>query len=363
NLQTQNFCITASGVHNDVEVSLIPVQNARPGFDAHYRLVYKNKGNQVVSGSVNLSFDDSVLDFATANPAIASQSTNQLQWNFSNLLPFEKRTIDLTLNVNSPQETPAVNNGDVLNFSASIPLEGDEMQADNTAALAQTVLGSFDPNDKICLEGATMTPQMVGDYLHYVIRFQNSGTYQAENIVVKDVIDTDKFDISTLELTSSSHPQTTRISGNTAEFIFNGINLPTEASDEPASHGFIAFKIKTKPTLTLNQVVENTADIYFDFNFPIVTNTASTTVSALGLGTFENTSVSMAPNPVKSILNISAKDTINSVQVYDVQGRLLQTSIESQTAASIDFTSKTAGVYFVKVATGKGTKVQKIIKQ
>jgi hypothetical protein len=44
---TQNFCITPNGVRPDLEVTLLPLQSARPGFDAKYKLVYKNKGNTI----------------------------------------------------------------------------------------------------------------------------------------------------------------------------------------------------------------------------------------------------------------------------------------------------------------------------
>ncbi len=171
--QTQNFCITPNGIHNDVEISILPIQRARPGFDATYQVVYKNKGNQVLSGNVNFTFDDAVLDFVSSTPALTNQTLNNLNWNYTNLLPFESRTIEITLNVNSPVETPAVNIGDILNFTASIdPISGDETPADNIFALSQTVVGSFDPNDKTCLEGNTITPEMVGDYLHYLSVFK-----------------------------------------------------------------------------------------------------------------------------------------------------------------------------------------------
>ncbi len=287
--QTQNFCITPNGVHNDVEIAIIPIQGARPGFDANYQLVYKNKGNQTLSGNITLTFDDAVLDFVSANPTLTNQSLNTLSWSYANLLPFKSRTIDFTLNVNSPMEIPAVNIDDVLHFTASIdPISGDETTADNTFAFAQTVTGSFDPNDKICLEGNTITPEKVGDYLHYIIHFQNSGTAAAENIVVKDVIDTTKFDIASLQLTSASHPYETKVTGDKIEFIFENIQLPAEIDNEPASHGFVAFKIKTKSDLVLGNTVSNKADIYFDYNFPIVTEPAVTTFSVLGVNEFEN---------------------------------------------------------------------------
>ena len=319
NTQTQNFCVTPNGVHNDVEVSVLPLERPRPGFDATYQLVYKNKGNQVLSGNVNLTFNDAVLDFVAANPALATQSLNTLSWSYANLLPFESRTINFTLNVNSPQEIPAVNIGDILSFSASIdPISGDETVNDNTFALTQTVLGSYDPNDKTCLEGNTIVPERIGEYLHYLIRFQNSGTAAAENIVVKDIIDTTKFDITSLQLTSASHNYTTKITGNKVEFIFENINLPAEIDNEAASHGFVAFKIKTKNNLTAGNSVSNKADIYFDYNFPITTNEATTTFATLGVNQIENKSVAVFPNPVQDILTITSKGNLTSIQLLDV---------------------------------------------
>ncbi len=364
NTQTQNFCVTPNGIHNDVEVSVLPVQRPRPGFDATYQIVYKNKGNQVLSGNVNLAFNDAVLDFVAANPAVSAQSLNALSWSYSNLLPFESKTIDFTLNVNSPQEIPAVNNGDVLNFSASIdPISGDETVNDNTFALTQTVLGSYDPNDKTCLEGNTIVPERIGEYLHYLIRFQNSGTAAAENIVVKDIIDTTKFDITSLQLTSASHNYNTKITGNKVEFIFENIQLPAEIDNEAASHGFVAFKIKTKNNLTLGNSVSNKADIYFDYNFPITTNEATTTFATLGVNQIENKSVAVFPNPVNDILTITSKGNLTSIQLLDVQGRLLATYLESEEKASINLSDKASGVYFVKIFTENGVKLEKIVKK
>ncbi len=62
----------------------------------------------------------------------------------------------------------------------------------------QTVVNSFDPNDKTCLEGATIPPSAVGKYVHYMIRFENKGTAEAQNVVVKDMIDTENLILSSL---------------------------------------------------------------------------------------------------------------------------------------------------------------------
>ncbi len=209
----QDFCFLPNGIHNDLEIVIIPLNNIRPGFDSSYKIIYKNKGNQLQSGTISFAFNDAVLDLVNSIPTASSQVINYLNWNFSDLQPFETREITVTLNANSPSEIPPVNGGDILNYSVSINSSlTDETPTDNSFSLNQTVVNSFDPNDKTCLEGNTITPEMVGKEVHYMIRFENTGTANAENIVVKDMIDTAKFDITSLVPLDGSHPFITRIS-------------------------------------------------------------------------------------------------------------------------------------------------------
>lgn len=92
---TQNFCITPNGIQRDLKVILLPLEIARPGFDATYKIIYKNKGNTTQSGTVNLAFNDAVLDLVSATPVTTNQSLNNLSWAFTNLQPFEIREITL----------------------------------------------------------------------------------------------------------------------------------------------------------------------------------------------------------------------------------------------------------------------------
>ncbi|TCN55544.1 T9SS C-terminal target domain-containing protein [Flavobacterium circumlabens] len=362
---TQNFCVTPKGEHQDVEISILSILPARPGFDTSYKLVFKNKGNQITSGSVTFDFNDSVLDFVSASPLVSSQDTNKLVWNYENLQPFQTREISVTLNVNSPMETPAVNINDRLSFNALItPVTGDEKPVDNSFAMRQTVVGSYDPNDKTCLEGDVITPELIGEYVHYQIRFENTGTYPAENIVAKDMIDLSKFDISTLVPISASHSYTTKISeGNRVEFIFEKINLPF---DDAHNDGYIAFKIKTLPTLKTGDSFTNEANIYFDYNFPILTNKATSTFKTLGTQDFEFSKYfNIYPNPVKDVLNIiSIKNdaTIKSIAVYDVLGQLVIAVPNAADVSTIDVSKLRTGNYFLKIKTDKGTSSSKFIK-
>jgi hypothetical protein len=358
----QDFCVTANGVKHDVEVVLIPTVPARPGFNANYKLVYRNKGNQVENGSIFLTFDDSRLDYVAANPVYNSSATNSFTWNYSNLQPFETREIEIVFNVNSPMETPAVNNGDQLDFVAQItPFTNDEVQFDNISSLKQIVVGSYDPNDKTCIQGETIAPSEVGNYVHYLIRFENTGTYPAENIVVKDMIDLTKFDIVTLVPLKSSHDYFTRINGNKVEFIFENINLDF---NNATNDGYVVFKIKTLPSLVLGDTFTNNANIYFDYNFPITTNTYTTTVAALSSQDFDfGTYFTLYPNPAKDVLNIQAKQdlTINSIEIYNQLGQIVMAS--TNTLNTIDVSNLASGTYFVKINTQKGSANSKFVKE
>ncbi len=257
-----------------------------------------------------------------------------------------------------------MNDGDILNYTSTITsVATDEMPNDNTFTLHQTVVNSFDPNDKTCLEGTKIAPSEVGKYVHYMIRFENTGTFAAENIVVKDMIDMAKFDISSLVPMKGSHPYVTRISEtNKVEFIFENINLPF---DDANNDGYVAFKIKTKPTLVNGDTFSNTASIYFDYNFPIVTNTATTTIAVLGVQDFEFSNYfNLYPNPVSTVLNIDAKQNIeiSSINIYNTLGQLVLVIPNAKDIKTVDISSLTSGNYFIKVHSDKGISNTKFIK-
>lgn len=360
--QTQNFCISPNGSHPDLEVTIVPVNAARPGFDAKYKLVYKNKGTQMQSGSVNLQFDDAVLNLQTAIPMPDNQPVNNLHWNFTNLRPHETRSISITLKVNSPVQTPAVHSGDILPYVASVTSAlTDEQPDDNTFNFNQTVVNSYDPNDKTCLEGAMISSAKVGDYVHYVIRFENNGSYFAQNISVKDIIDTSKYDIDSLVPTDGSHPFIIRVSnGNTVEFYFENIQLP-HADNE--NDGYVSFKIKTKSTLNPGDSFSNSAAIYFDYNAAIITNTATTTVQVLAVDAFEEQKFVIYPNPVKDKITIESalNFAISSISVYNTLGQLVMV-VPRPISKTIDVSGLKAGNYILKVTSENNTTASKFIK-
>lgn len=358
----QDFCVTANGIFHDLEVAIVPIGVARPGFDASYKIQYKNKGTQTENANLVFNYNDLVMDYLTASTNPTSQNTGALNWNLGTLQPFQTGSITVNFNLNTPTESPALNGGDVLPFSSTINgLFTDETPSDNTFILNQTVVNSYDPNDKTCLEGIVVDQNKIGDYLHYQIRFENTGTYPAQNIVVRDTIDATKFDISTLEMVNASHNCKTKITDDKVEFIFENINL---SFNDATNDGYIVFKIKTKSTLTVGESVSNTASIYFDYNFPIVTNTATSAFQNLSKEDFSSENkVLLYPNPVKNTLFLTSKNNIDSIIIYDIQGRKIQDNIVNSNELRLDTNGLIKGCYFIEILFQNERVAKKFIKQ
>src|SRR5690606_31731479 len=177
-----DFCIAPTTTANDLAVTLVPLTAARPGFEASYMLVYENIGTTQLSGNVELDFDGALVTFVEATPMETSASGTTISWDYSNLNPFETRTIEVIFEVEQP---PIVEAGDVLPYIARVnPVSGDAAPDDNVFQLNQVAVNSFDPNDKQVLEGYQVLIENADEYLHYVVRFQNMGTASAINVRV-----------------------------------------------------------------------------------------------------------------------------------------------------------------------------------
>lgn len=356
----QDFCTVDNETHNDIEVVIIPTTAAQPGFEAGYKIIMRNKGNQKLSGTVTLNFDDSVFDYISAEPSATNILGGVMTWDYTDLLPFENRTLKINLDLNGPTDTPAVNIDDEFAFSVAItPTENDETPEDNSFEFNQIVNGSFDPNNIICLEGETEDPEAIGDYLHYVVNFENTGNAAATFVVITQTIDETMFDMSTLQLLDNSHGVVATINGSLVEYRFDNIDLGA------GEQGNIVFKIKTLQTLEEGDEVLNFASIVFDYNFALLTNDAVTVFeTVLNNETFfRDNAITVYPNPSQGMINVNAQGILQSLQLFDVQGRLLQTTIENNNNTTLDITNRAAGIYFLKITTEKGSKVEKLIKE
>jgi uncharacterized repeat protein (TIGR01451 family) len=272
NVDTVNFAIVPVDTINDLQITLLPLSPARPGFESGYKIKYENVGTTTIANG-NITFiKDHRTSFVSASTPHSSLVADTIKWEFTNFAPFETREFTFKLLLDVP---PVLENGDTLHMQGIInPVVGDSTIVDNKSELNQLVTGSFDPNDKMETHGPGFPSQLLakGERLKYVIRFQNTGTDTAFRVLIRDTLD-NKLDWESLQMISASHDYRLTIrNGNLLEWKFDPIILPDSNHNEAASHGYIAYSIKPKPDLGAGDTIANRAGIYFDFNLPVLTN-------------------------------------------------------------------------------------------
>lgn len=360
-----DFCIAPVNPVYDIAVFLLPYGTARPGQIANYSLQCSNLGSYTTNGTVSLTFDDVRLDFFSSSVPV-QQSGNILTFSFDNLQPFSFESIMLQFSVMTP---PVADLGDILNFTAAITSSGNDENFDNnTNIYSQTVVNSMDPNDIAVREGEFITEEQVDEYLNYTVRFQNMGTAEAIDVRVVTDLD-DNLDWSTFEPVSASHTFKVNQKNDKVEFIFKGINLAFENEDTGvvlASNGHIIYRVKPKASVTLGDSMSAKADIYFDFNEPIITNTVTTTVqNVAGLNENSIDSFTVYPNPASSTVNLTVLNADNgfSVTVIDMLGKTIIKDSFSTNKEILDVSKLRSGIYFIKVvAEGKQSTKKLIVK-
>jgi uncharacterized repeat protein (TIGR01451 family) len=236
---------------------------------------------------------------------------------------------------------------------------------DNAASLSQVVIGSLDPNDKTESHGGRIVESgfTANDYLTYTIRFENTGTANAINVNVNDVLDA-KLDETSIRMVDASHDYVLNRVGNNLNWMFDNINLPPSVSGTQIGHGYVVFKVKPKPGYVVGDIIPNLANIYFDFNPAIVTNTCNTEfVTALNNTNFVYNDLKCYPNPVKNSLSISNSSKIETIEITSILGQNVFIKQVNNLQTEIDMSGIANGVYFVKVTSDGLIKTVKIIKE
>ncbi|MBK6640826.1 MAG: T9SS type A sorting domain-containing protein [Bacteroidetes bacterium] len=363
-----DFALQPAGVFNDLCVSITPLGPFRSGFNASYMVNFSNVGTTTLNPTV-IFFPDNDVSFVSATPVASSVTLDSIVWNFGTLAPFQSGQILITVNVNT-----GVPIGTLINSGVRIePLAGDANLLCNQSYWEVYTIGSYDPNDIVVDEDTLLSTQFPNPpFLEYLIRFQNTGNDTAFTVKILNLIDTNKLDLSTFEFVTSSHP--VNLSWlpweRNMQFMFNNILLPDSATNEPQSHGFVRYRIQPKSNLIAGNTITNNAAIYFDFNDPILTNTATTHI-VLPTSIKEIISsgnLHLYPNPTNSTLTIETRMLIASggkLIVTDVAGRMLLTKSlnNNSTKHQIDISSFSSGIYFVQLDGGKVIERGRFVKE
>jgi uncharacterized repeat protein (TIGR01451 family) len=198
-------------------------------------------------------------------------------------------------------------------------------------AYCGVVTGSYDPNDKTGFPRGETDQFYIpkNQQLQYLVRFQNTGTDTAFTVVVRDTLDAD-LNIFSVVSGVSSHSYSFKMYGpRVLEWTFNDINLPDSAANQDGSNGFLTYHVEQVRDLEPGVEITNDADIYFDKNLPITTNTTihrifEGFVNMLGIENLELTGkdLMLFPNPATNMITIKSEDPIfNKYKIFDQQGR------------------------------------------
>jgi uncharacterized repeat protein (TIGR01451 family) len=376
NKDSINFFIRPMPGKRDISITILPVSPARPGFVAKYVVQYKNEGTDTISNGSIRFIKDKRTKFLNALPDPIQTIGDTLVWNYSNLKPFDVNKINLQLELLPP---PALVISDILNQVASITPSNDLTPIDDSSFLNQLVTGSFDPNDKRENFGGKIPLKKIskGDYLYYVVRFQNTGTDTAFTVRITDTLDS-KLNWESFEMIGSSHSyQVTIREKNKINWLFKEIKLPDSNKNSSGSQGYIAYKIKAKNSLSVGEIIQNKAFIYFDFNLPLITNIATTTVSTDVITNINDVNdyrlklkVSPNPNDGRSFLSISGSLSGQFIlHITDNNGKIISKqkitrhNTTADTIVPIDISNMSTGMYYLTIERKGSVWTQKIIFQ
>jgi len=322
-----------------------------------------NTGCSSASGLLKLVLDNRVNYDAglSSNPA-NTVSGDTLIWNYTNLTNLSGggywnsffAGVHLTPNL-------TVNVGDTLCFRVMTNIPTNDVDASNNDySICLPVVNSYDPNVKEVYPkglGSNGNVPLTTEQLIYIVHFQNTGNAAAYNITIIDTLDSDIIPGSLQILGSSHSVSPVWLSPGVVEFDFYNINLPDSSSNEAASHGAIRFGVKLNSGLNAGTQIKNKADIYFDYNTPIVTNTTiNTLVSSVGIEEVASSSdnVKVYPNPFSVnttfLIQSDKMSETYSFEMVDVLGKVVKAMQQISTKEfQISRNGLQNGVYFYKI--------------
>ncbi|HRH71211.1 MAG TPA: T9SS type A sorting domain-containing protein [Flavobacteriales bacterium] len=357
NTTTQNIA-TLPTVPLDVSLSMNSGA-ARPGFQLTHGMLVKNL-TPASSGTTTLSLTfDPALSYINATPAPTTVNGNELTWVQGSMSGWSVRNYAVQLQV--PPDVGLL--GTQLLMQGSVTTtEADGDPTNNSGTYAVTVTGSYDPNDKLAMTSTGNSAMWTigeDEWIDYTIRFQNTGTDTAFHVVIRDTLRTD-LDPATLVMGAASHAYNWRMEGpGILKVFFPNILLPDSNVNEPLSHGFVSFRIRPHQPVAPGTVIENIANIYFDFNPPVITE-PSVLEAEFSTGVQERSqdAIRMMPNPVNDELRISSNSGIASLRIIAADGRevLARTVRAANTSIAVDRLQ--AGAYLLHATFTDGTEAR-----
>jgi uncharacterized repeat protein (TIGR01451 family) len=321
-LVIDTFALQPTVLKDSISIKLTPTNwAARAGRSYPYLVNYENVGTTVLTTPIiHFNYDSSLLIYDSSSVSGVTNNGNNLSLNIGNIVPGQTGSFVAYFTV----KTTAVL-GSTVTSVASITT--NTVNAIDSVTIF--VRGSYDPNDKQATPNLTTQQVADGDYINYTIRFQNTGTDTAFNVVIADTLDS-KLMATQMQMVGSSHNCKTTVKDNIIFFEFLNIYLPDSNTNKTGSNGFVSFKIKPINTVTNGTIIPNNAAIYFDYNSPVITNTAKTIIqNSLPLTLLSFNAIAKEDNNVMVYWNTANEvNTSHFVIEQSVDGRTFKPAVE-----------------------------------
>lgn len=336
---------------------------ARPGFTNYCYGNIQNLGDQPLSNcTYEITFDDSKITFESTpyNTPGITINNNKAAISLANIAPGEYLQIKAAFLVSSDVQLL----GETLFYTSNISCTSQENNINNNSySFSRIIGGAYDPNFVLSNYGDGEIADTTS-FIKYDVGFQNTGSDTAFTVVVKNKIDTSVFDLSTIKMLGATHKYIMGINPDgTVTWTFNNIYLPDSTVDEHGSHGQLQITIQLKDGLVAGTELKDSANIYFDFNPPVTTNTAFNKLIEQGSSVAEKNgkaiNLMVYPNPSNDMANISVTTNgLNSqltISVVDMTGKIILAPItlnHIDQSTNIPFSTEmlSNGMYLVKVS-------------
>lgn len=359
---TVNFGVYDTGNELDLGIEISASGPPAPGFSQTICLQTRNFSNVASNSQISFVYNENQVLFDSSIPVVNNEDNHTISFEM-NLEAYQIVNSYFTFYNNL--EMVVGSNIQSVAIITTFGLEPDLNSENNTSELDMTVVSSYDPNNKLVQpegEGPNGHIAQETEALTYTINFQNTGTSPAVNVVITDLI-SNYLPASGFQIVNTSHPVSTYIDEQMITWTFENILLPDSASNEPESHGFIQYRISPINKLPDNTEIENTANIYFDFNEPIITNTTLNTID-FSLSTIEFGSEAFStiyPNPADDVVNILAPSG-SELCIYDSRGNLISKETLRQTANRIQMQHMASGLYLFVIQQGNRSQSTRVIR-
>ncbi len=364
-------------VIQDISDSIIPVNDlathmynlySQPVIGSSFimRITEENDGTVALSPSLDYDYQPQApYSYASTAPLALNVPQHTAQWSGGLLNPLETQYIDVTHSV--PANVPL---NTMLYYTDTLwPIANDTTWWNNTSWKMLYTLGSYDPNYKEVSPAGTGAQGFISQddsVLEYVIHFQNIGNYYAMNIVLIDTLDAD-LDWSSLRVGYSTAPHKTEISADgVLKMTFENIYLPGIVQDTIGSNGFASYTIQLKPGLADGTEITNSADIYFDLNSAVKTNTTLNTIMFSAVNEPERMSLQVYPNPSDGNFMIRFNNAFNgdvTLSMYDVTGQKVFSGKKEvmQSLVRINTLQVDNGIYLLEARQGNRTAAVRMV--